>query len=116
MNAAAANSVFHALQSIAKTVARPVSRIDIGRTARDFADQDANKLDAIGRVAAKVTAACYGGTSYANIVMSDDFAVFKEFMQHAEADFALSDFTVPDTKVDQPHSPDESHYLDQEKR
>ena len=31
-------------------------------------------------------------------------------------DFALSDFTVPDTKVDQPHSPDESHPRDKERQ
>jgi hypothetical protein len=109
----AANFAFHALQGVARTV-KPTG-IDIGRTARDFADQDATKLDAIGRVAAKLTAACYGGAGYANLVYSDDFAVFKQFMQHAEADFALADFTVPDTKVDQPYQRDEWNPFDRAK-
>lgn len=117
MNALPENSVFHALQGVAQSAApKPITRINIGRTVSEFAGQDATKIDAIGRVANKLTVACYGGQGYANIVDSDDFAIFKAFMQHAEADFAFADFTVPDTKVDQPFSRDESHYRDQERR
>jgi hypothetical protein len=115
MNAPArnANAAFHALQGAARTV-RPTS-IDLTRSVRDFADQDAWRMAALGRVGSRLAGAGFGGSSYAQFIDHDDFKVLKEFMAHAEADFALADFTVPDTKVDQPFSRDESHHRDREK-
>lgn len=117
MSAPIANSVFHAVQGIAKSATKPApTRIDIARTVRDWADQDDTKIRKLGFVAGKISGAAYGGTAYAQIVDAEDIAVLRDFLHHAEADPAFADFTVPDDKVDQPHSRDESHHLDQEKR
>ncbi len=116
MNARAANSVFHAMQGIARSVQKPApTRIDIARTVRDWADQDDLRIRKLGFVTGKISGAAYGGTAYAQIVDAEDIAALRSFLEHAEADLALADFVVPDTKVDQPHSRDESHYLDREK-
>lgn len=115
MNASAANSAFHALQGVARSVERPVPHVNIARTVADFAGQDDLKLRALGNVADKISRAVFAGTSYASMLTKADLDVMADFLDFADGDFALADFTVPDTKVDQPFSRDESHPRDRER-
>jgi hypothetical protein len=95
-------------------VAQP--QVNIARTVAEFGNQDDLKLRMLGYVADKISRAVYAGPSYASMLTKAEIDVMSDFLDFAAGDFALSDFTVPDTKIDQPFSPDESHFLDQEKR
>ncbi len=108
------NAAFHALQSVARSVGRQQTRIDITRSVRDFGGQDDKLLCRLGNIAGKISAAGYGA-SFVQHVTLDEFQLLKRFVEHAEADFAMADFLVPDDKPDQQHSPDESDFRDRER-
>lgn len=108
------NAAFHALQNVARSVEQPQTRVDITRSVREFGGQDDKLLCRLGSIAAKVSGAAYGAPFTQHVTLAD-FQLLKAFVEHAEGDFAMADFTVPD-KPDQQHSEDGySHHLDQEK-
>lgn len=99
----AANLAFHA------------PNVNIAPIVSDFIGCDATKLTKLGYVAEKVSRAAYAGPAYASMLTAEEFAVLRSFIAFAESDFALAGVVKRDDVVDQPHSPDESHFLDREK-
>lgn len=107
----AANLAFHALQGVARSVERRPASVDLGRAMSDFCNQDATKFDRLASIGSRLAAAKFGYGRFDTA----DLKLLRAFLDSIEADLAMSDFTVPDDKPDTQHSPDESHFLDQER-
>jgi len=107
----AANLAFHALQGVARSVERRPASVDLGRSMRDFAGQDAAKYDRLASIGSRLSSAAYGYGRFD----TDDLKLLRAFLDSVEGDLAMSDFTVPDDKPDTQHSPDESHFMDRER-
>lgn len=111
----AANFAFNALNQVAQSVERRRPSINITPSVLDFANQNARKIDALGRVGSALERAAYFGGASVAMLSPEDFAVLKAFVEFADGEFALAGVALRDSAVDQPFSRDESHHRDQER-
>ncbi|PSJ60792.1 hypothetical protein [Pseudaminobacter soli (ex Li et al. 2025)] len=94
----------------------PVKRVSVSQAMDAYAEIDAERRDALGRVASAVQIAVSGGTFYVASITETDFRIWKDFTDFLSDEFEMVGVARRDTAPDQQHSPDGySHYLDQEK-
>ena len=91
----------------------PPRQVNVAPIVRDFAGISIPRRQAIARAAARISEAASDGPGC--FVSRADFAVLCEFIAYARPDFDLAEIARRDSAVDQPHSPDESHFMDRER-
>lgn len=90
----------------------PQRAVSVAPALRDFAGIDATSMDAIANAGQSLIDARYGGFGS---IKHSDFAVLEDFVDFLRGEFALCGIARRNNAPDQQHSPDESHYLDQER-